>query len=65
MKYLFENNHLLVIGQFVLAASMVGTWLFMLATGKSIPTEVNTAVFVVIGFFFGAQVNEMVHQNGG
>lgn len=62
MIYLFENNHLLVLGQFILAAGVVGTWLYLFATGSTPPETLTTVVTVVIGFFFGAQVNEMLHR---
>lgn len=60
MNFLNENNHMLFVMQFALAVVLVGAWLYMIVMGKVPPDSLNSLVTLVLGFFFGSQVTEMV-----
>lgn len=62
MKFLMDNNHMLFIMQFVFALLVLGVWLYMIATGQNPPDALTSLVTLVIGFFFGSQVTEMVQK---
>ncbi len=62
MKALFQNNHMLFIMQFVIVLIVLGVWAYLLITKSIVPTTVDSLVTLIIGFFFGAQVNEMIRK---
>ncbi len=51
MQYLVEPG--LFGKRFILAAGIVGAWLYAFASGVTIPTEVTTIVGMVVAFYFG------------
>lgn len=63
MKFLMDNNHMLFIMAFVIALIILGVWAYMMVAGNPVPETLNNILLVVIGFFFGSQVTEMVNKS--
>jgi hypothetical protein len=51
--------------QGVLTVLTVGVWLGLLATGHTTPDKLDSLVTLVVGFYFGAKVQNLVHKSGG
>ncbi len=62
MKFLLDNNHMLFIMQFAIALVILGVWVYLMATGQAVPETLQSVVTLVLGFFFGSQVTEMVSK---
>lgn len=55
-----QNNRMLFVMQFIFAAMVLGTWLYLIIVGHTVPDALSSVVTLVLGFFFGSQVTEMV-----
>ena len=52
-----------VIMQAILTLVVIGAWLYLVLTGQSVPTLLETVVGLVIGFFFGAKYQALLNEN--
>lgn len=56
MKIFIEALRESIITQAVITVSVVGVWLYLVATGQPIPTDLTQLMTIVIGFYFGSKV---------
>ncbi len=56
---LFQSS---VITQSVLTIGIVGVWLYMMVAQITVPQQMETAVMIVVGFFFGSKYQQAVSQ---
>lgn len=53
---------MLFIMQFIIAMAVLVAWLYMLVSGATIPDALTSVVTLILGFFFGSQITEMVNR---
>lgn len=45
-----------IITQSIITVLVVGLWVFLLATGQTVPDTLTTILQLLIGFYFGSKV---------
>jgi hypothetical protein len=54
-----------VILQGILTLSVCGVWLFLVASGKTVPDALTNIVGLVIGFYFGGKIQLAINKSKG
>lgn len=51
--------------QGVLTVLVVAVWLDLILMGRTTPDKLDALVTLVVGFYFGAKIQNLVHKSGG
>ncbi len=62
MSTLLENNRLVVILQFALVVLALIAWVVIYIVNKVAEPTLTNLLVLSFGFFFGAQINEMLQK---
>lgn len=54
-----------VLVQAVITLSLVWTVCYLMATGQEVPELLSTALTLVLGFYFGSKVQNVIHKAKG
>lgn len=64
MEKFWELLQSSVIFQGSITLLVIGAYVYLMATGQEVPPSLDSLVTLVVGFFFGAKVQNLVQKKG-